>query len=122
MGGSGGYVWGGRGSAAAPAERQPGREAAPVLLLTVLPLLAPLLMAPPLPLACAQVVRALHRGQNLSLRAEKAQLEMARVAVSEETPCRGCHRLLGDRVFWRYPSGVVMCGRCMQMADVAPPS
>ncbi len=69
-----------------------------------------------------QLVRALQRGQNLSLRAEVAELEGARVVVGEDTPCRGCQRLLGDRVFWRYPSGVVMCSRCMQMADVAVPS
>jgi hypothetical protein len=62
------------------------------------------------------VVRALHRGQNLAARAERVELEMGRVAVADDTPCRGCHRLLGDRVFWRYPSGVVMCGRCMHMA------
>ncbi|GIM01063.1 hypothetical protein Vretimale_5917 [Volvox reticuliferus] len=58
-----------------------------------------------------QVLRALHRAQNLALRGELAQLQANRVLVVEETLCRGCQRALATQVFYRYPSGVVLCAR-----------
>lgn len=63
-----------------------------------------------------QVVRALRRAQHLSAQADRAELQQARVLVSDESACRGCGRLLGGRVFFRYPSGVVLCGRCVAPA------
>ncbi len=60
-----------------------------------------------------QVVRALHRARHLAAQAERAECEGARVVVDEGTGCRGCGRLLGGRVIYRYPSGVVLCGRCV---------
>ncbi|GLI64853.1 hypothetical protein VaNZ11_008236, partial [Volvox africanus] len=61
-----------------------------------------------------QVLRALHRAQNLALRGELAQLQANRVVVVEETLCRGCQRTLATQVFYRYPSGVVLCARCIR--------
>ncbi len=34
-----------------------------------------------------------------------------RVVVNEESTCRGCQRPQSTRVFYRYPSGVVLCAR-----------
>ncbi|GFR48494.1 hypothetical protein Agub_g10393, partial [Astrephomene gubernaculifera] len=69
-----------------------------------------------------QVLRALHRAQNLALRAELAQLQSSRVVVSDETLCRGCQRPLGSKVFYRYPSGVVLCGRCTRPEGDSTPA
>ncbi len=48
-----------------------------------------------------QVVRALHRSQNLGARAERGELQAARVVVTDESTCRGCQRLLGSKIFFR---------------------
>jgi len=61
-----------------------------------------------------QVVRGLTRGQNLAARAHLVELSSQHVLVGDDTVCRGCHRLLGDKVFYRYPTGMIMCGRCVK--------
>eukprot|EP00198_Chlamydomonas_reinhardtii_P002350 XP_001691686.1 hypothetical protein CHLREDRAFT_145137 [Chlamydomonas reinhardtii] len=48
-------------------------------------------------------------------------LQTARVVVAEETVCRGCQRPLGAKVFYRFPTGVVMCARCARPGgDIQP--
>ncbi|KAG2489069.1 hypothetical protein HYH03_012505 [Edaphochlamys debaryana] len=66
-----------------------------------------------------QVLRALHRAQNLALRAELAALQAQRSLVGEETLCRGCQRPLSTRVVSRLPSGVLLCGRCVSASAEA---
>ncbi|EFJ47553.1 hypothetical protein VOLCADRAFT_91994 [Volvox carteri f. nagariensis] len=56
-----------------------------------------------------QILRALHRAQNLALRAEVAHLQASRVVLTDESLCPGCQRPLTTQVFYRYPSGVVLC-------------
>jgi len=60
-----------------------------------------------------QVTKALTRARHLSVQADRAELQTGRVVVGDDTGCRGCGRLLGGRVLYRYPSGVVLCGRCV---------
>uniref|UniRef100_A0A383VGG5 Uncharacterized protein n=1 Tax=Tetradesmus obliquus TaxID=3088 RepID=A0A383VGG5_TETOB len=59
-----------------------------------------------------QVVRSLYRCRRLAAHAELVQLQAQRVFHTEDTACNGCGRLIGSKVFYRYPSGVLVCGRC----------
>eukprot|EP00879_Flechtneria_rotunda_P016169 GHRR01016913.1.p1 GENE.GHRR01016913.1~~GHRR01016913.1.p1 ORF type:complete len:623 (+),score=242.39 GHRR01016913.1:648-2516(+) len=59
-----------------------------------------------------QVVRNLQRCRQLASKAELVQLQGARVLLTDDTACHGCGRLIGGKVFYRYPSGVIMCSRC----------
>jgi hypothetical protein len=34
------------------------------------------------------------------------------VVHTDSTACHGCGRLTGNKVFFRLPTGVVMCSRC----------
>ena len=62
----------------------------------------------------ARVERALRRARHVALAAERAELLAAgRVVIGDSSACRGCGRLLGGRVVFRLPSGVVLCGRCV---------
>ena len=63
--------------------------------------------------------RSLHRFQHLSARAELAELQSARILVTEDTTCQGCGRLLGSKVFQRLPAGVMLCSRCSGLAGAA---
>lgn len=60
-----------------------------------------------------QVVRNLHKSQFLAVKSDRVELQCARVVVADDSICRGCGRLLGNKVFYRYPSGVVLCSRCV---------
>ncbi|MEW5300203.1 MAG: hypothetical protein WDW36_003149 [Sanguina aurantia] len=60
-----------------------------------------------------QVVKSLTRAQNLSVRTERAELLGRSVVIAEDSLCRGCHKPLGDRVFYRYPSGMLLCNSCV---------
>jgi hypothetical protein len=39
-------------------------------------------------------------------------LQAGRVLLTDDTACNGCGRLIGSAVFFRLPSGVVVCSRC----------
>jgi hypothetical protein len=56
--------------------------------------------------------RSLHRCRRLAAHTDLVQLQAQRVFLSDDTACNGCGRLIGSRVFDRYPSGVLVCGRC----------
>lgn len=65
------------------------------------------------PVLVSQVVKSLTRAQNLSVRTQHAELLSQRVLVAEDSLCRGCHKPLGNRVFHRYPSGMLLCNSCV---------
>lgn len=56
--------------------------------------------------------RSLHRCRSLASHAELLELQRGRVLLTDDTTCNGCGRLIGLRVFYRLPSGVVVCSRC----------
>lgn len=65
----------------------------------------------------ACVLRNLHKSANIAARIAKVEALSERVVVGDETPCRGCGRRIGGRVFYRYPSGAVMCDRCAKAGE-----
>lgn len=65
-----------------------------------------------------QVMRHLSKGQNLTARISKVEALSERIVVTDETSCKGCSRRLGSKVFYRYPSGAVLCDRCVKPSEI----
>lgn len=61
---------------------------------------------------CCCYFRNLQRCRRLGGHAELVELQNQRVLVTDDTACNGCGRFIGSKVFYRYPSGVVVCSRC----------
>jgi len=63
------------------------------------------------------ITHELCKVQNILYKAEKHDLEsgfLGRVYVDADTECVLCRKKLGGKIFYKYPSGALVCGKCQR--------
>lgn len=64
-----------------------------------------------------KITYQLSKAQNVLFKADKYDLEsgiMGQVYIDLETECVLCRKSLGGKIFYKYPSGSLVCGKCQR--------
>ena len=67
-----------------------------------------------------QIVKQVYRTEDRELKAKMAKIAQKPIIITPEVVCPVCKKQIGDKIFSRYPNGILVHYKCVKDPSVCP--